>query len=125
MPSPLARLLGRFTLAGRISALTVVVMTLGLALAGLGTLSIIRDAQVADADRGLEQAMVAFTSEPTTRTDSPEQCDLAQRMPNTYYLGVADASGTVLCDNKLPGPTNPDLAGLSIGTVAGVGTSTA
>ncbi len=118
MPSPLARLLGRFTLAGRISALTVVVMTLGLALAGLGTLSIIRDAQVADADRGLEQAMRAFTSEPTTRSDSPEQCDLAQRMPNTYYLGVADASGTVLCDNKLPGPTNPDLTGLSLGMVA-------
>jgi len=115
---PLARLLGRTTLAGRISALIVVVMTLGLALAGVGTLSIIRDAQVADADVELEQAMRAFTSEPITRTDAPEQCDLAQRMPNTYYLGVADAAGTVLCDNKLPGPANPDLSGLSLGTVA-------
>lgn len=114
----LERLLGRFTLAGRISALIVVVMTLGLALAGIGTLSIIRDAQIADADRGLEQAMRAFTSEPVTRSDSPEQCDLAQRMPNTYYLGVADASGTVLCDNKLPGPENPDLDSLTLGTVA-------
>ncbi|MGM1028306.1 MAG: sensor histidine kinase [Actinomycetota bacterium] len=118
MRRALGRLLGRTTLAGRISALTVVVMTLGLALAGLGTLSIIRDAQVAEADRGLEQAMRAFTSEPITRSDSPEQCDLAQRMPNTYYLGVADASGTVLCDNKLPGPGNPDLDGLTLGTVA-------
>lgn len=118
MRGALARLLGRTTLAGRISALTVVVMTFGLALAGIGTLSIIRDAQVADVDRDLEQAMSAFTSEPITRTDSPEQCDLAQRMPNTYYLGVADATGTVLCDNKLPAPDNPDLSGLTIGTAA-------
>lgn len=118
MQGALARLLGRTTLAGRISALIVVVMSFGLALAGIGTLSIIRDALVADADRGLEQAMGAFTSEPVTRSDSPEQCDLAQRMPNTYYLGVADASGTVLCDNKLPDPANPDLAGLTIASVA-------
>lgn len=118
MQGALGRLLGRATLAGRISALIVVVMTLGLALAGVGTLSIIRDALVADLDRGLDQAMRAFTSEPTTRTDSPEQCDLAQRMPNTYYLGVADAAGTMLCDNKLPGPANPDLARLTLGTVA-------
>ncbi len=118
MRASLTRLLGRMSLAGRISALIVVIMAFGLALAGVGTLSIIRDAQVADLDSELDQAMRAFTSEEITRSDSPEQCDLAQRMPNTYYLGVADASGTVLCDNKLPGPSNPDLSGLSLGTVA-------
>lgn len=114
----MARLLGRMSLAGRITALIVVVMMLGLALAGVGTLSIIRDAQTAEVDRELEQAMRAFTSEEVTRSDSPEQCDLAQRMPNTYYLGVADAAGTMLCDNKLPSAMNPDLSGLSIATVA-------
>ncbi len=113
-----ARLLGRMSLAGRITTLIVIVMTFGLALAGVGTLAIIRDAQVADIDRDLDQSMQAFTSEEITRSDSPEQCDLAQRMPNIYYLGVADASGTVLCDNKLPGPANPDLGGLSLGTIA-------
>jgi len=114
----IARLLGRMSLAGRITALIVIVMTFGLALAGIGTLSIIRDAQVTDVDRQLDQAMRAFTSEQVTRSDSPEQCDLAQRMPNTYYLGLADPSGLVLCDNKLPGPSNPDLSGISLGTVA-------
>lgn len=118
MRALLTRLLGRMSLAGRITALIVVVMTFGLALAGVGTVSIIRDAQVADIDGELDQAMRAFTSEEITRSDSPEQCDLAQRMPNTYYLGVADPSGTVLCDNKLPGASNPDLTDLSLGTVA-------
>jgi two-component system OmpR family sensor kinase len=51
----LTRLLGRISLAGRISALTVVVMTFGLALAGVGTLSLIRDAQTADIDRELSK----------------------------------------------------------------------
>ncbi|MCH1884358.1 HAMP domain-containing sensor histidine kinase [Agrococcus sp. ARC_14] len=106
------------SLAGRITSLIVIVMTFGLALAGIGTLSIIRDAQQAEADRELDQAMRAFTSQEITRSDSPEQCDLAQRMPNTYYLGVADAAGQVLCDNKLPGPTNPDVSGVTLGTVA-------
>lgn len=118
MLARLRELLARTSLAGRISALIVVVMALGLALAGVGTLSIIRDSQVAEADGELEQAMRAFTSEPITRSDRPEQCDLAQRMPNTYYLGVADAQGTILCDNKLPDPSNPDISQLSIGTVA-------
>ncbi len=117
MVGRLRSLLGRMSLAGRISALTVLVMALGLALAGVGTLAIIRDAQLAERDIEIEQAMRAFTSEPVTRSDSPEQCDLAQRMPNTYFLGVADASGTVLCDNKLPGPANPDVSGIDIGTV--------
>ncbi|WP_306231869.1 sensor histidine kinase [Agrococcus beijingensis] len=119
MATRLTRLLGRMSLAGRISALTVVVMTFGLALAGIGTLSIIRDAQVAEVDRELDQAMGAFTSEPIAQSESPEQCDLAQRMPNTYYLGVADASGEVLCDNKLPNPGNPDLTDLSIASLPG------
>lgn len=118
MRAALTRLLGRMSLAGRITALIVVVMTFGLALAGIGTLSIIRDTQVAAVDRDLDQAMVAFTSEEITRSDSPEQCALAQRMPNMYYLGVADAAGQVLCDNKLPGSTNPDLTDVSLGTVA-------
>lgn len=118
MRQALARRLGRVSLAGRITTLIVVVMSLGLALAGIGTLSIIRDAQVAEIDADLDGAMRAFTSEEITRSDSPEQCDLAQRMPNIYYLGVADASGTVLCDNKLPGPANPDLSGVTLGTIA-------
>lgn len=118
MLATLTRLLGRMSLAGRITALIVVVMTFGLALAGVGTLSIIRDTQLAAVDRDLDQAMRAFTDEEITRSDSPEQCALAQRMPNMYYLGVADASGQVLCDNKLPGPTNPNLSSLTLGTVA-------
>ena len=118
MRARLTRLLGRMSLAGRITSLIVIVMTFGLLLAGIGTLSIIRDAQLADIDRELDQAMRAFTNEEITQSDSPEQCDLAQRMPNTYYLGVADASGQVLCDNKLPGPTNPDLSGVTLGTIA-------
>ncbi|WP_347754345.1 ATP-binding protein [Agrococcus sp. ProA11] len=118
MRATLTRLLGRMSLAGRITTLIIVVMTFGLALAGVGTLSIIRDSQVAAVDRDLDQAMRAFTDEEITRSDSPEQCALAQRMPNIYYLGVADASGQVLCDNKLPGPTNPDLSGITLGTVA-------
>lgn len=123
MLARLRELIARTSLAGRISGLIVVVMALGLALAGVGTLSIIRDAMIADSDRELEQAMRAFTSDPVTRSDRPEQCDLAQRMPNRYYLGIADASGTVLCDNKLPDPANPDLARVSIGTVAEQDTS--
>lgn len=117
MRRALTRLLGRTSLAGRISALIVVVMTFGLVLAGIGTLSIIRDAQVADIDVEIDQALQAFTSEPVTRRDSPEQCDLAQRMPNTYYLGVAEADGVIVCDNKLPDPGNPDLSGLSLATL--------
>ncbi|WP_187266333.1 hypothetical protein, partial [Escherichia coli] len=80
---------------------------------------IIRDAQTAEIDLQLDEAMRAFTSEPIARSDSPELCDLAQRMPNTYYLGVADASGQVLCDNKLPDPSNPDLTDLSIASLPG------
>lgn len=118
MRSRIRDYLGRMSLAGRITTLIVIIMSLGLALAGIGTLSLIRDAQTTEIDRELDEAIVAFASEPTTRSDRPEQCDLAQRMPNTYYLGVIDSAGTIVCDNKLPSTSNPDIDALSLATLA-------
>lgn len=114
--------LGSVSLAARITILIVVVMTIGLLIAGVGTMTVVRQSLFDSTDRDLQYALATYDDLELERLDGLDsgECEL-DGIPATYYLAVLDARGDILCRNSPGGelsPTLPDLDGISLAFVA-------
>jgi two-component system OmpR family sensor kinase len=88
------------SLRTKISGVTVLLLTLGLAVAGAGTLSVVRSYLIGEVDHDLQLA--AQKLEP-----SPNGVFIEDSLV-PYYLGAVDAQGSLIGDNL--GPANSDVA---------------
>ncbi len=114
--------LGSVSLAARITILIVVVMTIGLLIAGVGTMTVVRQSLLDGTDRDLSYALQTYDDLDLDSLDDvgSRQCELDQEIPNTYYIAILDARGSVTCRNN-PGGASlnlPDLDGVSLAYVA-------
>ena len=115
--------LGSVSLAARITVLIVVVMTIGLLIAGVGTMTVVRQSLLDGTDRDLQYAIATYDDIDVASLDGLDtgQCELEQEIPNTYYIALLDAQGEVLCRNSPGGelaPPLPDLEGVTLAYVA-------
>ncbi|GAA2174057.1 HAMP domain-containing sensor histidine kinase [Agrococcus versicolor] len=115
--------LGSVSLAARITVLIVVVMTIGLLIAGVGTMTVVRQSLLDGTDRDLQYALATYDDLELEGLQGLEsgECQL-DGIPATYYLAVLDARGEILCRNSPGGdgaPGLPDLDGISLAFVAG------
>jgi len=90
------------SLRGKITGVTVMLLTLGLLVAGVGTMSFLRSYL-------LNQV---YTSEITAYADSPSDasviaCTPTVKIPPRYYFAVIDSSGAQICHNEPGGVVNP------------------
>lgn len=96
----LARRWANVSLRAKITGVTVFILTLGLFVAGAGTLSFLKPQLIAQQDATLQQLQVdpapALAEGADTRSLDRDDVLFA---PNTFYIAVLDTDGNVLYDN--------------------------
>ena len=95
------------SLRTKITAVTVLLVTLGLLVAGIGTMTVLRTYLLAEVDQKLSQA--AKSLNPFTST-------CATRGPSDYFIAVLDTDSGVICQNTDDG-SPPRLATMSVGNL--------
>ena len=95
------------SLRTKITAVTVLLVTLGLLVAGIGTMTVLRTYLLAEVDDKLTQA--AKSLNPFTST-------CATRGPSDYFIAVLDTDSGVICQNTDDG-SPPRLATMSVGNL--------
>ena len=95
------------SLRTKITAVTVLLVTLGLLVAGIGTMTVLRTYLLAEVDQKL--TLAAKSLNPFTST-------CATRGPSDYFIAVLDTDSGVICQNTDDG-SPPRLATMSVGNL--------
>jgi len=96
----LARRWANVSLRAKITGVTVFILTLGLFVAGAGTLSFLKPQLIAQQDATLQQLQVDPTPALAEGADTTSlDRDDVLFAPNTFYIAVLDTEGNVLYDN--------------------------
>jgi len=105
------------SLRTKITGVTVLLVTLGLIVAGFGTMTVLKVYLNEQLDTSLKQAA---QSVPGFTKTGPSNCTQSSA-PSPYYFAVLDTDGAVLCHN-MEGQDQPDLVGqqLSLSAVLGM-----
>lgn len=114
----LAEWWNRISLRTKMTGVTVLLLTLGLLVAGVGTMAVLRtylqeevDSRIKDAaDRVSEGIQYSGTA------DQP-RCSVST-LPNDYYLAVLNYDGKLLCNNRERGAARPIVDTLTLKNVA-------
>lgn len=116
--------LSSVSLAARITVLIVVVMTIGLLIAGVGTMTVVRQSLLDSTDRDLQFALATYEDLEVGSLDLGSGACQLDGIPATYYLAVLDANGAILCRNSPGGDGAPGLPVLDGVTLAYVASTT-
>ncbi len=94
----------RISLRTKITGVTVLLLTAGLTVAGIGTMTVLRSYLVDEIDRRLQTGIAEFSVDGTIDlVDTTAHFENASSPFNPYYLAVLDAEGSTL-DDYFPGP---------------------
>lgn len=113
---------GSISLRTKITGVTVFVVTLGLLIVGIGTLTVLQRTLVDEVDRQVSQAANDVPQSPETfnLTDFDSFDDLTPSIfSNPFYFGAVDSNGLLIDDNVSDGsrPQAPDVTLLTAGVV--------
>ena len=107
----------RISLRTKVTGVTVLLLTAGLIVAGVGTMAVLRgflqdevDAKIVSAASKLEEI------QPVGNASDP-QCPVSQ-LPNDLYLAVLDANGGIVCSNRPAGSARPEIESLTLHVVS-------
>ena len=116
MHEHLTRWWNGISLRNKITGVTVVLLTLGLLVAGVGTMSVLRaylvgenDNKVSDNAESLYNEVVSWQISNNVLT-----CTAKTGQVSGYFVGVLSPDGTVLCSNGMGEEGTPVLKGLSL-----------
>lgn len=104
---------GRISLRTKTTAVTVLLLTVGLLVAGIGTMTVLRNYLVDEVDR-----KISVTADDLRILDLTIQgtCDRASG-PSQFYVAVLNAKGAILCRNRDSAQSQPIIRGLDIAIV--------
>ena len=105
------------SLRTKITGVTVLLVTLGLLVAGVGTMTVLRTYLLADADAKMTKYAQAVPG--YTKTGA-KTCDVLPGI-NDYYLAVLDTNGGELCNNRALTHSTPNMPPMPFNTVIKVG----
>ena len=86
----------RISLRTKASAVTVLLVTVGLLVAGVGTATVLRNYLNGEVDRRISATAIELR---TLDVGIQSTCDRASG-PGQYYVGIVSAGGTALCENR-------------------------
>jgi two-component system OmpR family sensor kinase len=115
----------RISLRTKITGVTVFLLTVGLLVAGTGTMAVLRNYLLDEVDTSIGAAGDKLQLQGTIKlggTAGNPECSLPT-LPNDYYLAVLDYDGEVICNNRVLDAARPDVSSLNLQTVAGTQTS--
>lgn len=97
------------SLRTKITGVTVLLVTLGLLVAGLGTMTVLRNYLLTEVDTRISDAASSLDSLDST---------CATKGPVDYFIAVVDHSGSLICQNKQSVPS-PQIARMTSEDVSG------
>jgi two-component system OmpR family sensor kinase len=100
----------RISLRTKITGVTVLLLILGLTVAGVGTMTVLRNYLLAEEDSRIGGAMTALSQQEPLCRESPS--------PNDFYIGIIDYNGNLECDNRAPGQPRPKVSSLTLQEVS-------
>ncbi len=101
------------SLRNKVTGVTVMLLTLGLLVAGVGTMSMLRTYLLDGVEAKIAEAVELTSSVRFDDSTGVLNCAV-QRLPPEYYLAVVSPGGRLICDNKEPGEATPVVEGLSL-----------
>jgi two-component system OmpR family sensor kinase len=118
MHEQLTRWWNGVSLRTKITGVTVLLLTLGLVVAGLGTMSVLRSYLLDQVDdKILSNAQTLTGTIEYKNTASGVGCTITflhMASTDSYYVGVIDSDGRLMCDNRAQNQSRPVLQGLSL-----------
>jgi two-component system OmpR family sensor kinase len=101
------------SLRTKMTAVSVLLLTVGLLVAGLGSMSVLRDYLTKDTDGKINNLLLSANSAIEFRESTAARlsCTVAP-IPTTYFIGVVDDAGTLLCSNKESPDAHPAASAL-------------
>ncbi|WP_346232285.1 HAMP domain-containing sensor histidine kinase [Parafrigoribacterium mesophilum] len=101
------------SLRTKITGVTVLLLTIGLLVAGVGTMTVLRGYLLDEVDRKISEAALNFGNIP------PMGETLCERSagPGSLFVAVLDEDGDLVCRNRAADSAQPVLGGLSLPTV--------
>ncbi|MFT4123581.1 MAG: ATP-binding protein [Microbacteriaceae bacterium] len=90
------------SLRTKVTGVSVLLLTIGLLVAGLGSMSVLRGFLVQNIDQRLASARTAITSQQYTLTS--DGCIPGSEVPTDYTLSFYDEDGEFLCSTSDSGP---------------------
>ncbi|MDH6180145.1 two-component system OmpR family sensor kinase [Microbacteriaceae bacterium SG_E_30_P1] len=107
----------RISLRTKVTGVTVLLLTAGLIVAGVGTAAVLRSYLQDELDAKIVAAAVKLDEiQPMGSADDP-QCPTSE-LPNELYLAVVDARGNIVCSNRPAGSARPEVEALTLETVS-------
>jgi two-component system, OmpR family, sensor kinase len=101
------------SLRTKITGVTVLLLTIGLLVAGVGTMTVLRGYLLDEVDRKISEAALNFGSIP------PMGETLCERSagPGSLFVAVLDDDGDLVCRNRGADASQPTLGGLTLPAV--------
>jgi two-component system OmpR family sensor kinase len=120
MPDAFSTRWNATSLRTKMTTVSVLLLTLGLVVAGVGSLSVLRTYLTQDADAKINN-VIAQVDESVIDLDEASNgsltCTVAPLMLTTYYIGAVDESGNLMCANRTGSASHPasdELAGVNL-----------
>ncbi|MEO7121581.1 MAG: ATP-binding protein, partial [Lacisediminihabitans sp.] len=104
---------GGVSLRTKITGVTVLLVTLGLLVAGVGTMTALRSYLLAQVDSSISSAARDITTITSTSSTTCEQ----NAGPNKFFFAVLDTDGNVECTNLSDSTSKPVLRQLTMSAV--------
>jgi two-component system OmpR family sensor kinase len=101
------------SLRTKITGVTVLLVTLGLLVAGVGTMTVLRNYLLDDVDKRIIISAQSVTSISGTGSSTCEQT----AGPNNYYFAVLGPDSEFICSNKKVSDDKPNVGDLSLNRV--------
>ncbi|CAN5136002.1 HAMP domain-containing sensor histidine kinase [soil metagenome] len=118
MHEQIAEWWNRISLRTKITAVTVLLLTMGLLVAGFGTMTVLRGYLQDEVDAKISTAGLKLSGDITpTGTSSDPQCTETSLL-NDYYFAVLNPDGSILCSNREATAPRPIVESLTLDRVA-------
>jgi len=104
----------RISLRTKVTGVTVLLLTMGLLVAGVGTAAVLRDYLLQQTDEKIAEAVDGLDGRiQYSGTPSDPQCSVS-RLPNDLYFAVLNHDGSLRCSSRDEDAARPVLDGITI-----------
>jgi two-component system OmpR family sensor kinase len=98
------------SLRTKMTTVSVLLLTLGLLVAGLGSMSVLRTYLTEDADNKINSVVASVDEsviQPARSSDGTLDCTVTPTL-TSYYIAAVDESGSLMCTNRTGNSPHPD-----------------
>ena len=104
------------SLRTKMTTVSVLLLTLGLLVAGLGSMSVLRSYLTQDADAKINSLLASIKGSVIKfdeAADGSLSCIVTPALLTTYYIGAVNETGELMCSNKTGTDPHPDSSELT------------